>query len=183
MNRRQREAIILSLTDSLRTNGSWCGETHLQKATYFLEELAKVPLELNFILYKHGPFSFGLRDELSSMQGDGLIQLRVQPRPYGPSFAPTDRGERLKQRWHKTVAAHRDQVDFVARGLGSRGVAELERLGTALYVSGKDASGDVCRRTARICELKAHISEEEAREAVEEVDHMTEEYSRLKSEG
>ena len=44
MNRLQRAAILLTLLDALRQRGSWCGETHLQKSVYFLEEMCGVPL-------------------------------------------------------------------------------------------------------------------------------------------
>jgi len=35
MNTLQRAALLTELADKLRQQGSWCGETHLQKATYF----------------------------------------------------------------------------------------------------------------------------------------------------
>lgn len=55
MNRTQRQAILLALIQRLREKGSWCGETHIQKSAYFLQELLGVPLDLNVIFYKHGP--------------------------------------------------------------------------------------------------------------------------------
>jgi hypothetical protein len=63
MERLQRASILLTLNEELRRAGSWAGETHMQKATYFLQELTRIPLEFDFVLYKHGPFSFDLRDE------------------------------------------------------------------------------------------------------------------------
>lgn len=87
MERLAREAVLLSLVEKLRQAGSWCGETHVQKATYFLQEVAGVPLGFPFILYKHGPFSFDLRDELTAMRADGFLTL--EPRdPYGASLGP-----------------------------------------------------------------------------------------------
>lgn len=69
MKRLQRDAVILSLIENLRAKGSWCGETHIQKATYFVQELLRVPLEFEFVLYKHGPYSFDLSDELTAQCG------------------------------------------------------------------------------------------------------------------
>lgn len=60
MERLNRAAVLLNLVETLRSKGSWASETHFQKAAYFLQELLRVPLEFEFILYKHGPFSFGL---------------------------------------------------------------------------------------------------------------------------
>ena len=44
MNEDQRTAVTLSLMDALHQQGSWCGETHIQKALYFLQELAHVAM-------------------------------------------------------------------------------------------------------------------------------------------
>jgi hypothetical protein len=77
MNRLKRDAVILSLIENLKKKGSWCGETHILKATYFLQELFDLPLGFEFILYKHGPFSFDLSDEFTAMRADML--LKIQP--------------------------------------------------------------------------------------------------------
>ena len=61
MERLQRAAILTELMDRLRADGSWCGETHVQKATYFLQEVLGVQTGFEYILYKHGPYSFDLR--------------------------------------------------------------------------------------------------------------------------
>jgi hypothetical protein len=52
-----RQVVLLSLLETMGARGSWCGETHVQKCTYFLQEALDVPLGLSFVLYKHGPFS------------------------------------------------------------------------------------------------------------------------------
>ena len=80
MNKEQERTVMLSLIRSLRENGSWCGETHIQKAAYFLKTVTAVPLKFEFILYKHGPFSFDLRDHLGNLI-DGLA---VWARPRSP---------------------------------------------------------------------------------------------------
>lgn len=51
MKRLQRDAVILSLIENLRSKGSWCGETHIQKATYFIQELLRVPLEFGSVTF------------------------------------------------------------------------------------------------------------------------------------
>lgn len=45
----QRAAVVFSLIDALSAAGSWCGETHIQKATYFLQEMLDVQLGYDFI--------------------------------------------------------------------------------------------------------------------------------------
>ena len=56
-------------------------ETHVQKAMYLMQELLEVPTEYSFILYKHGPFSFDLSDELTSFRGDYLLELAPRRPP------------------------------------------------------------------------------------------------------
>ena len=41
LKRMQRDAVLLSLMNEMRAKGSWCGETHVQKSAYFLQELLK----------------------------------------------------------------------------------------------------------------------------------------------
>lgn len=95
MNRLQRAAVITRLLDELHQQGSWCGETHVQKSVYFLQALLNVPTDYEFILYKHGPFSFELKDALSEFRADGLIDLIAQPYPYGPSYDATETGKKI----------------------------------------------------------------------------------------
>ena len=169
MNRLQQDAVLLVLADELRKNGSWCGETHLQKATYCMQELLKVPTGFSFILYKHGPFSFDLRDELTAMRADGLLELRAQS-PYGPSLVPTERSIQLRERFSKTVGRYEKQITFVAENLGGENVAGLEKLATALYVTLEGNLESVNARARRIHDLKPHVSIDEASKAVQTVD-------------
>ncbi len=169
MKRLQRSAVMLSLVEALLQRESWCGETHIQKATYFLQELLRVPLDFEFILYKHGPFSFDLSDELMAMRADNMIQLKSRP-PYGPSIVPGENGYRLKELFPKTIQKYKERVEFVAKELGGYGVAELERIATALYVSLNDstpAKDAIEERASCINKLKPHISVHEARRSLE----------------
>src|SRR2546425_12633108 len=111
MDRLGRDVILLELLRKLREHGSWCGETHMQKATYFLQHLMQVPLDFQFILYKHGPFSFDLRDELTAMRADGLLALQPQE-PYGPSLMPGPAAPEVEKRHRMTVQKYRKQIAF-----------------------------------------------------------------------
>jgi hypothetical protein len=180
MNRLQRVAVLTKLAVRLRERGSWCGETHLQKATYFLQELLDVPIEFDFILYKHGPFSFDLRDELAAMCADDLVRLEPHAPPYGPTIATTPDAMVIQERFPKTLGQYQARIDFVAQKLGDKGVSALEGLATALYVSKKtDSDALVPKRAKKLHELKPHISAEQARAFVEEVDGIAAAASRL----
>lgn len=177
LNRLGKNAIVLSLADNLKDAGSWCGETHLQKAVYLLQELAGVPLEFDFILYKHGPFSFDLRDALTAMRADYQLQLRPNPIPYGPTLVTTETGKRLQERLSTVVAPHNRQICFMARHLGSKSVTDLEQLGTAFYVRKEDDSRSQEQVARRVSELKPHIPIDVAREAAVGIDKIIAAYN------
>jgi hypothetical protein len=134
-----------------------------------------VPLGFDFILYKHGPFSFDLRDELTAMRADNIIKLEPQFR-YGPRLANGERGEYIQQSFSRTLAKYENCIFFVAEKLGGKGVAELERLATAFFVTeslGEDSP--VTERAQELNRLKPHISEESAAFAIEEIDKIKQE--------
>lgn len=168
MKRLQKDVVVLSLLEEMQDHGSWCGETHLQKATYFLQELLEVPLGFDFILYKHGPFSFDLRDEITAMRGDFLITYKPRPYPYGPSLVQDAGGARLKERFPKTIRQYSKEVSFVAETLRDKGVSELERLGTALYFTRRQNDKDE-PLNIQMHKLKPHISPEDAQKALQDV--------------
>ena len=56
------------------------------------------------------------------------------PFPYGPSLRVTSAANELTERYPKTLKKFKNRIDFVAEALGNKGVAQLERLATALHV-------------------------------------------------
>jgi hypothetical protein len=171
MERFQRAAILISLVRSLRAHGSWCGETHMQKSSYLLKELLSMPLDYIFVLYKYGPYSFDLSGDLTAMRADALLRQEVRPYPYGPAFIPGEASDQILPLFPRTLKRYADPIEFVASRLGAMGVADLERVSTALYVTREQgAPTDVERRAERIVALKPHVSLVDARDAVHTID-------------
>jgi hypothetical protein len=168
MDKYYRMAVLLDLMEHLKEAGSWCGETHVQKATFFLQEVTGVPLGFDFIIYRHGPFSFELRETLGEMRGASMIDA-VSRKPFGASLEVTEPGRRHLERFPRTVASTRGAAEAVARFLGSRDVYELERLATALFVMREQETDEPERLVARIVELKPHVDPERAAKAVHDV--------------
>ena len=173
MDRMKKAGLLTRLIEELRNNGSWCGETHVQKATFFAQELTKIPLDFDFILYKHGPFSFDLRDELTALRADGLLKLEMQW-PYGPRISPTQQGEYIKSLYPMTLKKYETAVAFVTNRLSDKDVIELERLATAFYVSRPAEETSVEERVTLLTSLKPHISQEDARDAIQAIDKIAE---------
>jgi uncharacterized protein YwgA len=172
MKRLQRAAVMLSLVDKLREKGSWCGETHIQKGAYLLQEMLAVPLEVEFVLYKHGPYSFDLNDQLSWLKADGILVEEIMPYPYGPKIGPGKLAEQVLSMHPKTNALYDAQLQFIADNLGDSKVVVLERIATALYVTKELEGADIETRARRLTELKPHVAVEDAEEAVATVDRM-----------
>jgi len=171
MRQFQQASVVLTLGNKLRFYGSWTGETHLQKATYVMQELLHVPIGFEFVLYKHGPFSFDLRALLSSMEADSFIRW-VPQYPYGPTMEAGGSAEQLLTQFPKKPREYSRQIDFVSKRLGPYRVTDLEKIATALYVT-HEQNGPARERSARIHELKPHISIAEAQRAVAELDQLT----------
>ena len=179
MNESRRSAVVAALAWRLRAKGSWSGETHIQKAMYLLQCLAGVSLDYEFILYKHGPFSFELRDTINAMRADGVLQLTPRPYPYGPSLLVSDEQKaRVEALYPNALKRYGDKLDFVANWVGEFDVSRLEQVGTALYVTLENPEERrTMERVQRIRELKPHVAVGEAKWAIEQIDDKLRSFS------
>lgn len=178
MERLKEAAVLIDLIKALREKGSWCGETHIQKSVYLLQELWNVSaLGFEFILYKHGPFSFDLRDELTALRAVGLIDLELQSRPYGPRYISTKTGEDILEKFRDGIVAEiHEKTLCLSSIIGSKGVADLERLATALYMikQSSEATDDVL--ASKLVKLKPHIQLEPAQSSLQEIRDISARY-------
>lgn len=180
MDRLQKAAVLTELADQLRRQGSWCGHTHMQKATYFLQEILGVPTGFEYILYMHGPYSFDLAEALTALRVDYLIEFDHKSPGYGPSLVPTKTSGELRSRYPVTLTKYARRIEFIAKTFGTKGVAELEKLATALYVTRElGETADEAKRANRLHGLKPHVSPSDARAAVQEYDRIAAEAKSL----
>ena len=117
----RRAAILTELMDQLRANGSWCGETHVQKATYFLQEVLGVPTGFEYILYKHGPYSFDLTADLTALRADFLMEFNHRSPGYGPGLVPTPTTRSFASRYPRTLKANNRPDRVHRQGIRSKG--------------------------------------------------------------
>ena len=172
MDSLQKAAVLTKLVQELRARDSWTGETHIQKAGYLLQEFLNVPMELEFVLYWHGPFSFDLREELSSLWANELVRVEPQRPPYGPRYSATEQADYIQGLYPKTLAKYEPSILFVADAMQDKGVAALERLATACYVTRKMPEADDYERADELTRLKPHVSPEDAIDAISEADTL-----------
>ncbi len=177
MKSAERRTLISKLVKTMRVKDSWAGETHVQKCVLFLQDLTNVPLGYEFVLYKHGPYSFDLRNELAEMRA--RLYLDVEPRSgYGPSFTLGPWGKKAADKSHD----YGDAVEFVCDEISTKDVQSLERISTAFFIQSEPENStlDSVEVAKRVSEIKPHISIEEARDAVGEVAEIREKRSKTR---
>lgn len=170
MNELRQSAILVSLVDHLQSHGSWCGETHVQKTTYFLQELLNVPLLFEFIIYKYGPYSFELKDILVSMRADSLIEL--VPSYPGSTIVAGKLSEQIRRRFPDTLKKFEPQIEFVASFLGKKQVNELEALSTAFFIQQNETPTSTRELIVLLQKIKPHIKDELARRSIRELQEL-----------
>jgi uncharacterized protein YwgA len=151
--------------------------------SYFLQEVLALPTGFEYILYKHGPYSFDLTADLTALRADFLMEFNHRSPGYGPALVPTHTSKELRSRYPKTLAQRSQQIEFIAKAFGTKGVAELEKLATALYVTRElENTTDATTRANRLHALKPHVSIPDALAAVREYDEIAREAASLTSE-
>jgi hypothetical protein len=165
-----RCALVVELAKNLRRRGSWCGETHLQKALYILQDISKSNFGYKFVIYKHGPYSFELNNELAAMRSTNILEFQFPREGYGPSIAPTKFGERIYDVNAENIRKYAPVVEFLADWFATSDVRHLEKVATAYFVTMKNPRLSSIERAKKLNSLKPHVDIHAAEEAVRIVD-------------
>ena len=173
MNRLHKAVLITELLDRMRANGSWATAIHLQKGLYFLQEMRRVPLGYDFVVYRYGPFSFELKDELEQLRGEGILERFFHSPQYLSGLASTGFSKELRNELPKFLARHDDPLTFVAENIGPMKSRQLEQVSTAFYFLTRGVEGD--EEVAReVCKVKTHIPPDEALESARHIRKVAE---------
>lgn len=163
-------AILIELLRLMEEERSWSGETHLQKSVFILKTGMGVDtIPFSFIMYKHGPYSFDLHEEIGVMLNLGLIQSIPNP-GFGPSLRPTPLGLKLCGRFPTTIERVSGKLICVASHFGRKTVSQLERIATALYVQVELPRAERGRQIERFVELKPYLTPEAAEMGFKELE-------------
>ncbi|AIE84599.1 hypothetical protein [Fimbriimonas ginsengisoli] len=159
-----RHWYILEAVKDLRAAGSWAGKTHVIKTLALVNLLEETPFD--FVLYKHGPYSFDIDAELEQLRSyDGLVEERVGG--YGPRLKP-GAGARFVVTQASPPKNAAELIKKAANFAKDRDVSGLEAVVTSAWIVVRE---DICDATIvaqRLVELKPHISVLVARKAAEE---------------
>ena len=168
----ETRVLLVDLVGKLNDAKSWSGETHIQKAAYFLLKLCDLELGFSFVLHKYGPYSFDLKNELLYLEAVGILDRKESP-PFGSHFSPGDNAPLFKELVSGNTDKYFILIDWTIDRFYKNGprVSELERKATALYAL-TSFSGSEDDKASRIHEIKPYISKDEALQAIQFVSNI-----------
>ena len=160
----KKQAYILTTIQSLHANQSGTGKTHVQKALSLLADSGKVEVPFNFLLYKHGPYSFDIESELEQMKSYDAVEVSPNANGYGVVLKA---GQMSKYALDKAPISSqvKEAINKVCKFIGSNPVKILERLATASWIYHQEKIADPIMMAERLHELKPHIKIEDAKSA------------------
>ena len=162
-----KHALILAAVEGLRRHGSRAGKTHVQKSLFLSDASGVLKAPFNFVLYKHGPNSFDFETELEQMKSYSALNSDTVEGWYGVRLSPGMNALLVKR-----VAPLPDEtqkaIEFVCRFVGTKGVVELERLATAVWIRTREHIIDPESVALRLRQLKPHVAIHDAEKADQE---------------
>jgi hypothetical protein len=161
----KKHALIMAVIESLRKHGSWTGKTHLQKALFLLSAAHPKYVPFQFVLYKHGPYSFDVEPELEEMKSYAAVVAEPVP-GYGVVLKP---GSMAGFPARKAPLRPRilQAVDDICRFVNTKKVTELEPIATAAWIRVREKISDPKMVAERLHALKPHIQVADALRADE----------------
>ena len=147
-----------------KSRGGYIGRTALMKYMYLLQTLRGVQLGYNFTLYSYGPFDSDVLADLSAAESLDAVktELELYSGGYGYRIQTHDNAQWLQRREAKFLAKYGKDIDWVIKRFGSFTSAELELVGTVVYVDREAASGKNRLKLKQIAklvhEVKPHFS-------------------------
>ena len=165
----RKAALFSELLDRILVNNSWAGPVHLQKSMFFLQEMREVPLGYEFVLYRYGPYSFELQDEIEYIRGSGILKWRFHDSPkYATGLDTTEASRDIRDKLPKLMEKYEKDLAFVSENIGPMMSKQLERVSTSFYYRVKGVEGD--KEVAReVLKVKPHIDYPDAVEAAQKV--------------
>lgn len=163
INESRRALISVIASKSKR---GFVGRTALMKYMYLLQTLRGVPLGYRFTLYSYGPFDSDVLVDLSVAEAFEAVEseLELFSGGYGYKIRPSRNAKWLQKRAERFLARYARDIDWVIKNFGSFTSAELELLGTIVFVDREPMrrkEKTELREIARLVhEIKPHFSKE-----------------------
>ena len=172
MDRLKKATLISEMLDRITAKGSWAGETHLQMCLFLLQEMREVPTGYFFQIYRYGPYSFDLHDEIIQLRGDRIVSL--VPRKYGSSLKNSRISLKFRKHFPKTLEKYSADMDFIAEHFGNLNADGLGVLATAYYFILQDKASSDEEIAKKVKKAKPYISILEGIEVTKKVREIAE---------
>jgi hypothetical protein len=140
------------------------GKTHVQKALSLLASVRPGLVPFRYVLYKHGPYSFEVEDEIEQMRSYTAIEVEPAGDGYGVILHPGEMASYVTAKAPLSQEA-RDVVEEVCEFVGAKNVHELEKLATAGWIRVRERIEEHEAVANRLHALKPHIAISDARAA------------------
>jgi len=155
MQKDLRAAAIIGLVQNAPVK---LGKTQVQKLVYFAQHCG-MPLQYRYQIYRYGPYSFDLSQELSSLDSLGVLNMQSAPSGYGLDISVGKFADRFK-----LEPRYQKKIQKIVKDFGSNTVAQLEVKATIHFVFSvvkKTASGGKTRPQVvqKVHALKPHFSQ------------------------
>jgi uncharacterized protein YwgA len=155
--------LILETVKGLRNQKSWTGRTHVVKTLFLAAQKADLPFE--FVLYKHGPYSFEVDEELESMLSYDAVEKDAIG-GYGPQLRVGEGAVFVEDQ--VVSASALDAIRKATQYVSSRNVSELEALATTVWLMTPGQPNERAELVSGLIKLKPHISQPIANKAYDE---------------
>ena len=153
-----------------KSKGGFMGRTAMMKYLYLLQTVRGVPLGYHFTLYSYGPFDSDVLSDLSIAEVlEGVkTELELYSGGYGYRIRPGRNAKWLERRAEKFVTRYSTDVDWVVKKFGGFTSAELELVGTIVYVDqeslGQKKQISLSQVAKAVHEVKPHFTEDKVLE-------------------
>jgi hypothetical protein len=160
----EKHQCILTAVEALHAAGSWTGKTHVQKTLALASLALGEDLPFEFVLYRHGPYSFEVDGEINQMLTYDAIKMIPQP-PYGATVKPAA-GSDFPDAFGNASPETLKVISDIAKFVGSRNVTQLESLATAAWIRIRENVRIDEQVLRRLLELKPHLEGQPAQQGV-----------------
>jgi hypothetical protein len=136
MNEINESRLALFPVLASKSKGGCVGRTALMKYMYLLQTLRGLPLGYRFTLYSYGPFDSDVLADLAIAESLEAVEseLELYSGGYGYRIRPSSNAKWLEKRAEKFLSRYAKDVDWVIKRFGSFSSAELELVGTIVFV-------------------------------------------------
>jgi len=165
MNFNQHLFVLYTVNSLIEVSKRAPGRTLIQKTLFVANELHQLQVPFDFILYKHGPYSFDVDNAIHEMSSYRAV--KVDPvSGYGVTITPGEGGKFVGKYGGSLLPEAKSAITEASRTLAPMNVKELERIATAVWIYYREGIREPGRISERLRQLKPHISDKGAQDAV-----------------